>query len=239
MRLIATGLAAGRLNIVPTGLEDLPSQGPVILVARHYHHLFDGVALYSAVPRPLHILVAIDWATNPFVRRFFEWADRLARWPVVVRPEALRSGATQFSEREVLSYQRTAFEDSVKLLTEGRVLAVFPEGFPTVDPHFTPKKSDDEILPFKKGFLRICRAAERNAKQPIPLVPVGLRYEGDHPSTVHIRFGTPLFTTDSLDGKALVRKLEEEVSKLSSRAVALPVLPPEVSSAGFHGSESS
>lgn len=223
MRLVARGLAAGRLKIIPAGLGNLPVQGPVILVARHYHHLFDGVALYSVVQRPVHILVAIEWARNRFVRRLFEWADGAARWPVVVRPEAIRGNAAPFSELDVLHYQRTAFKDSIRLLSEGRVLTVFPEGFPTIDPHFTPKKSVDEILPFRHGFLTICKAAERKTHKRIPLVPVGLRYEGDHPTTVHISFGTPLFIENRASEKTMVRKCEEEVLKLSKIGAASDV----------------
>ena len=44
-----------------TGLEHIPTDGPVLLIARHYHHLFDGVVLLLSVPRPIHILVTLDW----------------------------------------------------------------------------------------------------------------------------------------------------------------------------------
>ena len=54
---------AGHVEMAATGLEhNLPTDGPVLLVARHYHHLFDGVVLLASMPRPIHILVTLDWA---------------------------------------------------------------------------------------------------------------------------------------------------------------------------------
>jgi putative membrane protein len=51
MRLIARGVAANRLRTFASGLENIPADGPALIVARHYHHLFDGLALFAAVTR--------------------------------------------------------------------------------------------------------------------------------------------------------------------------------------------
>src|SRR5512145_3092311 len=72
MRLVAQGLARGRLKMEVAGLHHVPACGPAILVARHYHHLFDGVALHWAIARRIHIFVTIDWATDPCTRFFME-----------------------------------------------------------------------------------------------------------------------------------------------------------------------
>ena len=66
MRLGARALAAGRVEMAATGLEYIPTDGPVLLVARHYHHLLDGVVLLVSIPRPVHILVTLDWAKNQY-----------------------------------------------------------------------------------------------------------------------------------------------------------------------------
>lgn len=55
IRLGARALAAGQIKITAVGLEPIPENGPVLLIARHYHHLFDGVVLLLSIPRPLHI----------------------------------------------------------------------------------------------------------------------------------------------------------------------------------------
>ena len=125
MRLGARALAAGRVEMAVTGLEHIPREGPVLLVARHYHHLFDGVVLLLSMPRPIHILVTLDWAKNRYARRLMTLATKMARWPVVLRSDALRAGVNRtpgefFSATDIRRYQRSAISDSVTLLAEGR-----------------------------------------------------------------------------------------------------------------------
>jgi putative membrane protein len=103
-----------------------------MLAARHYHHLLDGAVLTARVPRPVHILVALDWAENRRQRRWMERACAAARWPVILRPESTgRSGG--YAAAEVGRYLRSGLRDAAALLRDGRVLAIFPEGHPVVD----------------------------------------------------------------------------------------------------------
>ena len=95
-------LVAGRRN-GRHWLEHIPTDGPVLLIARHYHHLFDGVVLLLSVPRPIHILVTLDWVKNIYARRLMTLATTMARWPVVLRNDALRACGTPGRG------QRTAF----------------------------------------------------------------------------------------------------------------------------------
>ena len=53
---------------------------------------------------------------------------------------------------------------SVDLLVEGRLLVIFPEGYPNIDPNYTTKTEPDEFLPFKPGFVSIASAAEKQTK---------------------------------------------------------------------------
>jgi 1-acyl-sn-glycerol-3-phosphate acyltransferase len=89
MRLVARAVTAGRLQLEVKGLPHIPKHGPVLLVARHYHHLFDGVALLLLIPRPIHILVTLDWARSGYVRELMKLATTMARWPIVLRSDAL------------------------------------------------------------------------------------------------------------------------------------------------------
>jgi hypothetical protein len=79
VRLFAQVIAANRLEMKVTGLAHVPEYGPAVLVARHYHHLFDGVALFLSIPRPIHILVTLDWTKSTHVRRLMKRATTLAR----------------------------------------------------------------------------------------------------------------------------------------------------------------
>jgi 1-acyl-sn-glycerol-3-phosphate acyltransferase len=221
MRFVADFLARGRLKAQTTGLQHVPERGPAILIARHYHHLFDGVALHWAIPRRIHLIVTLDWATDPFTRFFMELLLRVARWPAVLRVEALerqRRGAQHkygFTESDLARYQHKALHEAVKLLREGKLLVIFPEGYPNVDPHYTPKTHADQMLPFKSGFAAIAAAAEKRLGAKIPLIPVGFRYAVDQKWTAYTNFGNPLYASDFDSRDALVEELENQVAVLS------------------------
>src|SRR5262249_14905203 len=125
-RAIRTGAqamaAAAGVEMSVSGLENIPGNGPVLLLARHYHYLFDGVVLLVSVPRPIHIMVAVDWVKNRYARRLLTLATTLARWPSVVRSGAPRAWVDRGR------YQRTALRDSGELLAECRRVVVFREG---------------------------------------------------------------------------------------------------------------
>src|SRR5215467_7013877 len=174
IRASAQAIAAARLEMSVSGFENIPRDGPVLLLARHYHYLFDGVVLLVSVPRPIDIMVAVDWVKNSYARRLLTLATSMARWPRVVRRDA--PGASVDQGR----YQRTALRDSVELLVEGRLLVVFPEGYPNIDRHFTPKTRPEEMLPFKAGFVAIAVAAEKRLGARVPIVPAGFRYTKAH-----------------------------------------------------------
>jgi 1-acyl-sn-glycerol-3-phosphate acyltransferase len=224
MRFGAHALARGRLQIEVSGLEHVPQQGPAILVARHYHHLFDGVALHCAIPRRVHILVTLDWAIHPLTRRFMEGLIRAARWPLTLRAEALAHRAPSGGPRALFTlahlrrYQRRAIHDSIALLSEGRLLVIFPEGYPNVDPHYTPKTNADEMLPFKRGFVTIAAATERRLRTMIPLIPVGLRYTTGTKLVAHLNLGPPQTAGDFRSRDSAVRSFERQIAVLSNLA---------------------
>jgi 1-acyl-sn-glycerol-3-phosphate acyltransferase len=224
MRLIARGVAAGRLETVCSGMEHIPMSGPALIVARHYHHLFDGLALFATLPRQFHILVTLDWVQNAGMRLLLKQLTRLARWPVVLRTDALRrldnTRAPRFrhafSVAEVKHYQHKAFRESVRLLEDNRLLVVFPEGYPNIDPTYTPKIDDNCFLPFKRGFVAIARATERRLGTSLPIIPTGLRYTVEKSWTAHVRFSQPLRRQSFASGTELIRYCENKVKQLSS-----------------------
>ena len=224
MRLMAQAVAYGRLRTICSGLGHIPSNGPALIIARHYHHLYDGLALFAALPRQFHILVTLDWVQNAAMRTLMTQLTRLARWPVVLRPDALLHtndrGAPHFhhafSIADVERYQRRAFKNSVQLLVENRLLVIFPEGYPNIDPRYTPKADNHGFLPFKRGFLAIARAAERRLVTSLPIIPTGLRYSSGETWKAHVRFGEPIKRESFASDNELIGYCEEEVRQLSS-----------------------
>jgi putative membrane protein len=210
LRAASTAIVQRHLDLRVEGRAHVPECGPAILAARHYHHLYDGCAILSAIPRPVHILVALDWVENPAGGIAMRAACRGARWPVVLRPRS----ETRVSAREAASAFRRAARDAATLLDEGRILLVFPEGYPTVDPRFTPKTNPDDVLPFQRGVVRLASIAAAHCG-PVPVIPVGLVYEPGSRWRVTLRFGEPLTVKNRSPEGSLLADLERRVRLLS------------------------
>jgi putative membrane protein len=209
----AAGIAARRLDVTVHGIEHVPSRGPVLIVARHYHHLYDGVALLGAVPRRLHLVVALDWARTRAERLIMERAVTMARWPALLRDDA-PMGA--FGPEEIPRYRLRAVRNAVELLVEGAAVLVFPEGYPNVDPRYTPKRDPDEILPFRPGFAVIRDLARRRSGIDVPIVPAGFVYAPSTRWRTVLRFGPAL---PDLPEAQLVELAERRVARLSAPGV--------------------
>jgi 1-acyl-sn-glycerol-3-phosphate acyltransferase len=174
------------------GVDNVPRTGGVLIVARHYHHLLDGAVAHAYLRRPLHIVVALDWTANAGQRRWMERACRWAGYPVILRP-ATTGSAGGYNAVEAGRYLRSGLRDAAALLRDGRVVLVFPEGYPMIDPTATaatPRDRDDaQMLPFAAGFETIARLAGGTA----PIIPLGFRYERSGTRwRIDARFGSPL-----------------------------------------------
>lgn len=212
-----------RATVRIEGTEHLPRSGPMLIAARHYHHLLDGCVLVNAVDRPLHIVVGLDWIKGGMSRRAMEALCRAARWPVVLRPAHPNSPGVNSErnaaerDRERRTALRTSIRETTSLLTEGRVVVVFPEGYPNIDPSFTPK-SGDEFLPFQPGFVRYARIAKRTGTGTVPIVPAGFAYERAADSDrwrITLRFGPAIEPSGEAPDSDIVQAVELAVRELS------------------------
>ena len=217
VRAYAAYVAARYLDVRIDGREHLPRTGPALIAARHYHHLFDGAVLVDRLPRQAHVFVALDWTQSPWQRLAMETLCNLAEWPIALRTENLRArAASAFAQSEARRYLRSAASRTTSLLQRGEVVAIFPEGYPTIDPAGSRKATDDAFLPFRNGVLRLALGAARATGTDIPIVPAGFSYapRADGKLTVRMRMGRPMFVAGSrADG--FVEELERRVRELS------------------------
>ena len=173
-------------------------------------------------------------------RRALELACATARWPMVLRPDNMRRLAatgsvrqrSAFSPNEVGGYLRRALRDGAALLREGRVLAVFPEGYPNIDLRGSRKPGPDDFLPFQPGFLHLVELARRQGAGPVPIVPVGFDYADSRgcedadaacaaaPSSfcVTMALGEPVYLCSPAQREAVLRSVAERVRALSAGA---------------------
>jgi 1-acyl-sn-glycerol-3-phosphate acyltransferase len=211
--------AMRRVDLRVEGLEHVPVAGPAIIAARHYHHLYDGAALLAMAPRPLRIVVTLDWLENPIGQRVMREACRAAGWPIVPRSavlddQGIEQGRIPGAGRDL----RAATRESVALLRAGRMLLVFPEGYPTIDPGYTPKTRDDEVLPFRPGFLRFAALAERDGRTRVPVIPAGLAYTRGERWRLTVRFGEPLCVDAAVELDEQAKTVGRRVRQLSGLA---------------------
>jgi len=202
-RQAARWLVARAVDLHVVGLEHVPAAGPAMLVARHYHHLYDAAALIACVPREVHVLIALDWLGGGPRLHVMRWLAAVARWPGV-----WRAGPGWRLNRD-------GYRLSLTLLREGRLLLAFPEGYPVIDPAGSRGADTGGFLPFDTGFL----ALTRRAGLEVPIVPVGLWYapRPDGGWTVWLRFGRPvrLSTDEPGQRRVQVSAVEAAVRSLS------------------------
>jgi putative membrane protein len=188
------------------GLDNIPARGPVMLVARHFHHLLDGAVLVRYVPRPVHIVVGLDWTADATQRTWMERACRTAQYPIVLRPATLGERAG-YARNEFVGYTRSALRDVSALLSAGRVVLAFPEGYPNVDPVFARKANDDAFLPFALGYRRMIDRAQRTEGVRVAVVPVGFHYTRGPRWSIVARIGSARFDPANADLEADVHDL--------------------------------
>ncbi len=214
-------LAQRRLNLTVEGSDNLPASGATLIVARHFHHFYDGSLLVANSPRPVRIMVGLDWIQQRPLRSLMELACRSVSWPVILRRDgpAFANSSSVYEGNEMISYLRSAVRESVSLLRSGEVLAVFPEAYPNIDPAGSRKPEAGDYLPFSNGFARLARMAEGDGTTKVSIVPVGFAYEMDSPNAgklnVTMRFGAAIEVSPDESTADLVRRAENEVRMLS------------------------
>lgn len=211
-----------RLDLRVEGLVNVPTSGAVMLAARHFHHYWDGAIFSATLPRPIHIVVGLDWASGPG-RPAISALCRAAGFPIVLRTGATGTGGEPIDASDARRILRLATDETVALLRAGELVIVFPEGYPTIDPHETRKPDRDAFLPFQPGFVHFVAQAQRDGRTHVPIVPVGFAYEPLDPREkrwrVTVRFGEPIELEPGQDRAALVQDIENRVHKLSQASV--------------------
>jgi 1-acyl-sn-glycerol-3-phosphate acyltransferase len=124
------------------GDEHVPASGPAVLVCNHVSFV-DAVLLMAASPRPIR----------------FVMDHRIFALPVLGTMFRL-SGAIPIAPRSVDSatYER-AFEQARRVLDEGELLGIFPEGAIT---------RDGRLQPFRAGVRKLLDT------HPVPVLPMAL-----------------------------------------------------------------
>src|SRR6266849_921665 len=231
MRVGSRFITRRHMEMHAEGVEHIPQSGPVLIAARHFHYFYDGFILLRSIPRRMHTMVALDWLQSGRLRLVIEFACMLADWPVILRGEQMHEHEGDerraYTPIEARQYLRNVTVDAVRLFRSGELLVIFPEGYPNIDPHPTPKADLDAFLAFRSGFVKMAEQAERDGRTQVAIIPAGLIYTRERGKGWHatVRFGPALFLSDFASAEQLRHAVEARVHALSS---ALP--PPATSS---------
>jgi 1-acyl-sn-glycerol-3-phosphate acyltransferase len=147
LRFVAFMLSRCVYRYKVNGDENIPTQGAAVLTCNHVSFI-DPVLLMAASPRPIYFVMDHRIFKMPVLGWFFRLLKAI---PIAPR-----------SEDPVL--YEAAFEAAAKVLREGDLLAIFPEGGIT---------KDGELQAFKGGIMKILENAERDGLQ-VPVVPMAL-----------------------------------------------------------------
>lgn len=220
---VGARLAVNASDVTATSMEQVPKSGPVILAVRHYHHLLDGLGLLAHSDRPLHIMIGLDWVSTRRARWLMESLARGCAWPVTLRTredwqsdgEPVFEAASVYRPDEVQPYQHRAFRQCVELLGRERVVVIFPEAYPVIDPHTVRKPRRETLAPFKSGFARVAVTAARRHGRPVNVVPVGIRADAANQRRLAFGFGVPRLVTATSDVEGLVAHIRADICRLS------------------------
>jgi 1-acyl-sn-glycerol-3-phosphate acyltransferase len=143
LRFVAFVLTRVVYRFQVRGDEHIPTQGAAVLVCNHVSFV-DAVLLMAASPRPIRFLMDHRIFKVPVLG----WLFRLAK-AIPIAPQ----------RDDPAAYER-AFAEAGKVLAEGDLLGIFPEGGIT---------RDGNLGEFKGGVMKILQA------HPVPVVPLALQ----------------------------------------------------------------
>ena len=142
LRFVAFGLSRGLYRVRVVGDEHLPVRGAAIVVCNHVSRV-DALLLMVASPRPMRFIMDHRIFAVPLLGGLFRLAKAIPIAPQADDPQAYAA----------------AFDAADRVLADGGLLCIFPEGGIT---------HDGTLQPFKAGVMEIL------ARRPVPVVPVAL-----------------------------------------------------------------
>ena len=172
-----------------TGLDDVPSEGPVLFVANHVNGLVDPMLVLRIVERPVVFVAKSTLWKIPLLRTVL---DLLGCVPVVRRGEEDRENSSKGEARN-----RGSFEKLAAVLGEGGAVLIFPEG---------RSHSDPRLSEMKTGAARVLLLSKKTPA----VVPIGLWFtkKEEFRSEVLVRIGPPVAPPEEHSVEAWTEAIE-------------------------------
>ena len=165
----------------------LPSHGPMIILPKHQY--WTDIPIISLAFKPLLYFVA---------------KKELFRYPLIRDYLSLLGGLPVDRKQSIRTLD--SFKALVSLLRAGERIVIFPEGT-----YFR-----NGVGSGKSPLLRMILKLQLEMGDPIPFIPVGIRYGGRSGwrRRVEVCVGSPLFAERSSDATLLTHRAMEEIGHL-------------------------
>ncbi len=125
-------LVKSRSTVNVTGLDNVPANGPVLIVSNHQSY-FDIPLLVSVIPLPMGFVAKKELGKIPVI----------SRW--------MRLIECSFIDRKDLRQSLKAIQQAQKTLQSGQSMVIFPEG---------TRSKKKEMSAFKPGSLKLAQKAQ-------------------------------------------------------------------------------
>jgi 1-acyl-sn-glycerol-3-phosphate acyltransferase len=145
MRFICWLLIHSVYRLEKSGLENIPEEGPAVLVCNHVSFV-DALVILAASPRPVRFVMDHRIFQTPILSFVFRTGKAIPIAPAKENEQLLEE----------------AYEKIAQALAQGELVAIFPEGRIT---------DTGELYPFRGGISRII---ERTPVPVVPLALKGL-----------------------------------------------------------------
>lgn len=205
------------LKLKCEGTDNVPRRGGALIVGNHRNPVLDPISIARDVDRPINFVAASVAFKLPVVSQLFRGVGAM---PMDV-----------FGGRK----SQDDMNQAVRMLEEGELVGVFPEGIHTI----ARLNSVSKIHSFRTGFVRIALRA-RVPLVPVAVIGLGERYLPriprslvrpffDHPDfkdgvrwsyykRVHVRIGRPIELGAYLD-QPVTKALIDEISGKLRRVI--------------------
>lgn len=147
-----------RIDLV--GLEKLKTAKPAIIIANHPASFLDAMVLAVFLSRSIHFYVRGDIFAHPLAYKVLTMLHMI---PIFSREHGVNN----------LGKNKKTFDRGRKLLEDGNLLLIFPEGF---------SRQSKQLEPFKKGAARVAlqTAFEGGKVNELQIQTVALNYSYHH-----------------------------------------------------------
>lgn len=195
--------------------ENLPVEGPVLLVGNHPNSLLDPAALIAVCERPVAFAAKDVLFANPLLRPILRGVGAVS---IRRRVEADGKVDAATSDAPARVDNSEAFAAMQQRLAAGGAIGIFPEGL---------SHDEAQLQPLRTGAARLALTMPIGSP-PLTIVPVGLNYSAPKRfrSNVLVRFGPPLCIDDARraaateDPRAAARALTHDID-LALRALTI------------------